>query len=387
MEDFSIRYKVRLTVVSPISIGAGQERDWVMGVDYVEQGGKIYKLNLRKLLESGITASELSGFLISRNGEGLKRKLGDRLRDVSDMVFTSPIRCDNIKTFIRSELSGKPIIPGSSLKGAVRSVIYKYLKAYLDAKNMGSLTDGNDFMRYISISDVEFEKTGLVNTKIFNLQSDGRSEWIGGWKHGASKTDSHFSASGFNTVYECLMPGQSATTTITISPGLFKLWEIGQHKQHPKAEKKLEMLNKGLPFIFGIINEHMYYYLNKELDFLEKYAENDSVENGSSITDSLNGLFNRLPEEGESNYCFLKMAAGTGFHSITGDWQFENFIEDEAEGTIFDRKRNRGQAIEPRIVLPKSRKIAIWKDYSDDEEQDNVRFSPMGFIKLSILKE
>ena len=59
------------------------------------------------------------------------------------------------------------------------------------------------------------------------------------------------------------------------------------------------------------------------------------------------------------------MSAGSGFHSITGDWQFDNYVT----GTL-DRKRNRGN------VKPKSRKIAIYKENE---------FMLMGFVKITPL--
>ena len=112
-----------------------------------------------------------------------------------------------------------------------------------------------------------------------------------------------------------------------------------------------------------IINDHTLKYLDKEIAFFDTYKEGDY-----SIA-----IYNNLAEieeecwhihENEPLSCIIKMSAGAGFHSITGDWQFEGYIEDQRHH--MDRKRG-GE-------LPKSRKIAV---------SSSKAFSPMGFVKLT----
>ncbi|MCF6357414.1 MAG: cell envelope integrity protein TolA [Draconibacterium sp.] len=67
------------------------------------------------------------------------------------------------------------------------------------------------------------------------------------------------------------------------------------------------------------------------------------------------------------------MSAGSGFHSITGDWQFDDFSIDGVNKP--QRGPSRGQL--NRKDSAKSRKIAI----------DGDAFYLMGFVKLTILSE
>jgi CRISPR/Cas system CSM-associated protein Csm5 (group 7 of RAMP superfamily) len=67
-----------------------------------------------------------------------------------------PVNSGNdIKSFIKNELTNKPIIPGSSLKGAVRSVILEYLlqgkkPQRLNEKDyFGDSNKGDELMRFI----------------------------------------------------------------------------------------------------------------------------------------------------------------------------------------------------------------------------------------------
>lgn len=65
-------------------------------------------------------------------------------------------------------------------------------------------------MRFIKISDTEFDDTILVNTLIFNLHKLN-NKWMGGWKHkggGNSYTDDKYKPNEFNTLYESIKPGQ-----------------------------------------------------------------------------------------------------------------------------------------------------------------------------------
>jgi len=106
--------------------------------------------------------------------------------------------------------------------------------------------------------------------------------------------------------------------------------------------------------------------LEKEKAFFTKYATDKT----DKIIENIDYLVKQLPENGE--YCILKMAAGSGFHNITGDWQFDDFSIDSIDG----QRRNRGK-IQGKEAA-KSRKIAI---------QNGDQFSLMGFVKLRPISE
>lgn len=392
MNGINKKYNIEIEVLTPLSIGAGAEKDWVRGVDFVVDNQKLYKLNLKKMVNAGLRPEELSNFFANKNESGLKSKLAGKLKDMSDAIIPCPIESDNdIKAFVKNQMNGKPVLVGSSLKGAIRSVLFEYLGG--TSKNgqevFGSSTDGDEIMRFIKISDAEFDETSLVNTKIFNLQK--KSAWQGGWKHGQNETSSNYKATGFNTLYESLMPGQIGVASLMIAEKTFsnfnpkayyqkKIIELEDkiikefreekreklRKEKASVEKLLttvEPKEKSLKnsFLLELINNHTKNYLQKEKSFFEKYATDRTDE----IVQSIDKLLKQIPQD--NSYCILKMSAGAGFHSITGDWQFDDF----SNGT-FDRKRNREGK-----VLPKSRKIACCGD----------SLSLMGFVKLKPISD
>ena len=364
MVEINNKYNIQIEVLTPLSIGGGSEKDWVSGVDYIVKNDFVYKLSLKKIISLGYDVNQLSTLFVKRDAGAICRILGDHLEEVTEQKFSNVFSSDNrtgndIKAFIRNQLSNKPIIPGSSIKGSLRSVFFDYLGG--NEKNekevFGNIKEGNDFMRFVKISDFNFEKTGLVNTKIFNLYKEFDS-WKGGWKHsftGVASTTTHFKPLGFNTVYESLMPEQVGCGTLMLSPNTFNI--VGKENQL-YGEKKELLLN--IDTLFRIINDHTKRYLEKELAFFREYPA-DKTE---LIIDGIQSLISMIPLD--NSFCIIKMAAGSGFHSITGDWQFDDYYTE-----VLDRKRNKGDA------KPKSRKIAVSENH----------FDLMGFVKIRIISD
>jgi CRISPR/Cas system CSM-associated protein Csm5 (group 7 of RAMP superfamily) len=369
MDILNRKYNIEITVLSPLAIGAGMEKDLVKGIDYVVEKGNIFLLNMKKLVENGINPQELTSFYATKNSTGLIHKIGGKLNAVSDIVMVLPANSDNdIKTFIKNELSGKPIIPGSSLKGAVRSVILEYLlnnakPIFLKEKDyFGDSKKGDELMRFIKFSDTEFDKTALVNTKIFNLHKPEK-EWLGGWKHSGNTTNGSYQANGFNTLYESIMPEEKGICSIMLSDS--KIFEEKNSLYKTNKEKLLSI--EGL---FAIINKHTKDYIEKELKFFSKYP----TQNSDKIIENLNVIMSKIPSD--NSICILKMSAGSGFHSITGDWQYEDFTA-VGNWTETDSVNKKCHARAVGKHKYKSRKVAI----------NGEAFSLMGFVKLRRLDD
>lgn len=365
MDELNKKYDIGVEVLTPLSIGAGAEKEWVRGVDFVVKDGVMYKLNLSKILNLGIDPLMLSNLFSSKDEKGLMDLITEsRLSFASD--FEAEFATDspnNIKTFIRSQFKDTPLLAGSSLKGAIRSVLYEYLKN--NGKNtdtdehtvFGPLKDGSDFMRFIKVSDGEFADTFFCNTKIFNLWKSGDGGWNGGWKDSGRNTTSDYRPIGFNTLYECINVGERCVLNIMINKNPFNVYN-----QHESTNKKREIVKEGISCLFRIINEHTKKYLLKEKAFFKKYSE---ASNSEEILESIDRLISQIPED--NSYCIIKMSAGSGFHSITGDWQFDDYCNTGTWG----QGKNEGK------LKYKSRKIAI-SEYG---------FDLMGFVKLSSLSK
>lgn len=372
------KYNVKATIVSPLSIGQGEEKDWVEGIDYITRDGLLYHLDTELMPDMDIDLEILADLFSKGKTKAIDELIGDDLEEVSDFDLRIPASTQNpIKTFYFNPLIGKYSLLGSSLKGAIRSALFHFLTKNESADNLrrrqrlnesvfGSMKYGTDFMRFIRVGDFDFDNTFLVNTKIYNLQKQG-SQWIGGWKHSAKNTSKDFMKTGFNTVYECLIPGKQSEGFIMISPLLFEKIKDRQDYYREKSTLMSDTERQSpLNSLFRIINSTTFEYLEKEIAFFKAFPQGDYSE---LILDSLSQyeeLLSSFPKDNPSD-CLLKMSVGTGFHSITGDWQFDDYSQ-TGEYTF---GRNFGK------MRYKSRKIACF----------NNQFSPMGFIKLSLVSE
>ena len=122
MED--IKYPIELEVITPLSVGAGNDNEWTRGIDYVQKDGKIYVLDIEKAVANGVDVERLTNLFLKYDEKGISQLLGNNLEKVSRYIFNAPVTTINsIKTFLRTQLYDKPIVAGSSLKGSIRSAI------------------------------------------------------------------------------------------------------------------------------------------------------------------------------------------------------------------------------------------------------------------------
>lgn len=359
------KYEIELEVITPLSVGAGGDKDWIKGIDYIQHKGKVYVLDMRKMMDVGVDINTLSSLFVNSDNEGVIKLLGNNLDKVSKYVFESPANTTNpIKTFLRTQLYDRPVIAGSSIKGSVRSALFNYLRK--DEKRnedvFGSMKEGTDFMRFIQVGDVEMPETILVNSKIFNLRKDENS-WTGGWKHSggnAGETTSAYRPVGFNTLYECVAPGEVGYGTITLASKVFDLVSVsGSFMKY--SEKKGELI-RDIRGLFHVINNQTRHYLEKEKTFFETFR----AERSDELVDCVEYLLDLIPDD--DTYCLLKMSAGVGFHSITGDWQYQDYCD---EPGVWESGKHNGKK------KYKSRKTALYDD----------TLNLMGFVKLRIMNE
>lgn len=361
MEDK--RYPIELEVITPLSVGAGNDNEWVKGLDFVQKDGKVYVIDMQKVAAEGIDVGKLTALFLKSDDKGISQLLGSQIGELSRYVFDLPAKTDNnIKTFLRTQFYDKPVVVGSSIKGSIRSALFNYLRTK-EEKNeevFGTMKEGTDFMRFVRIGDVEMPSTILVNTKLFNLRKEGE-EWMGGWKHNTNKTTDKYDSVGFNTLYECVAPGNKGLGNITLAANAFSLLEKYGQGKSPYASQKRTLLNEPISHLFQIINDVTKGYLQKERVFFLKYDADRSGE----VLNGIDSLLSMIPTDGSS--CLLKMSAGVGFHSITGDWQYDDYDKTK----IWTEGRHAGKK------KYKSRKIAEY----------NHRLQLMGFVRLRALSQ
>jgi CRISPR-associated protein Csm5 len=104
--------KLEIEVLTPVHIGDGTRL--LLNLDFVWHRGEVWVLNMDHLFESLPPAASGEGFDLSRCPPEL-------IRNSRAYAYPLPERPGEIFSFIKT--LGKPFIPGSSLKGAMRTAL------------------------------------------------------------------------------------------------------------------------------------------------------------------------------------------------------------------------------------------------------------------------
>ena len=108
MED--IKYPIELEVITPLSVGAGNDNEWTRGIDYVQKDGKIYVIDIQKAVANGVDVDRLTNLFLKYDEKGITQLLGNNLEKVSRYIFNAPVPTINsIKAFLRTQLFDKPV--------------------------------------------------------------------------------------------------------------------------------------------------------------------------------------------------------------------------------------------------------------------------------------
>lgn len=286
-------------------------------------------------------------------------------RQGESVAEETPITGD-IHTHIRDGI-GNVYLPGSSIKGGIVSVYYSIFarqnRQTIETDKTGKIEEvfgsqENSPLRLVEVTDGYFlpNSTKIYPTKIYSLRGNNEVNFSGGWKNGKKESDNStisqgthnlsgwknekkendnkfFDEKGFVTFYECLDIGKKGYFRIKFNEELLRL----------NAQKGINLTNSKIIFnkesnnlfsyLFEQINLHTKNYLNKELEFFERFGGVHS----KNILETINNLINIVNNyiDNENQNALLHLGSGSGFHGITGDWQYENHLIDN----IFKLKR------------------------------------------------
>lgn len=351
---------LKVAAITPVHVGTGSEKDWLRGLDVVWHENQLKKVNLQFWTQlDNRRQQQLTTYIEKGKFEDLEKLLlgiGNQHPNTFSDSFPFPFNSiEPIKTQIKTG-GGKPFLPGSSLKGALGSVfIHHLLKGKTisdsqDLKKQGLDELDESMMSLLQIGDIHFDKTGIINTKIFNLVKDN-NEWSGGWKHEFTRSSRKFEPYGFTGPLQAIFPGSVGDLRI-------KMVYLGKrHKDLTNSTfyKDLYDSNPDHQKFFQLINKHTQDYLNKEIAFFKRY-ENEQTDYIISCLEDL------LKETKKEDTALLRVGFGSGFHSMTGDWKFEDHLR-----TIEHPVKNQQY---------KSRRLGFYKD------EEHYQFRPLGFLKI-----
>lgn len=238
---------------------------------------------------------------------------------------------ETLKEFIHDGM-GKPYIPGSSIKGAIRTAIVASLAAQRHnleskiqdrkgkptAKNVEAMLFGadpnSDVFRFLQVGDAVFGNNYEVALRMVNINE---REKKGFWDKSKSQ------------LIEALAPEDKSEFQMKISSHYYdfakKKWP---QKPNVKPIGNLPDEMSTLQKLFQTINENTKYLIESEIDYWKDKQKYDDSGKVGDYVDKMNGILAIVEQCKCGSECVLRIGHGSGWRFITGAWaeELDNFF-------------------------------------------------------------
>jgi CRISPR type III-A-associated RAMP protein Csm5 len=273
------------------------------------------------------------------------------------LLFASINPNDTLKEIIHNGM-GLPYIPGSSIKGAIRTAILASLESNIPNKeqlidNYGKISakkveqqlfgnePNSDIFRFIQVGDAYFEKETEIATRMVNLNITHQN-----FLKDRSKPQ----------LVEAIGQESESEFHLKIAKGYF---DFVNRTYRGLGNLPVSNIND----LFSLINIHTKKLVEKEIEYwndIDKTGGEDYVSEMENILGKINAC-----ENGRS--CVLRIGHASGWRFITGAWteKLSNFTDTVIPAS---RPNNRNYM---EYDFPKTRRL----------DEDSFVF---GFVKLSI---
>jgi len=373
MKSKNITQKFRITVLTPVHIGTGFRK--MKGIDFYfdERTSQVILVDLDEI-----------GTLLVDNSQALNELANlDEQNDIGDLTRRYHLNLKNNKNypinsvgrefleFVRTGL-GQPLIPGSSLKGSLRTAILRNIidqksdverrelfKEIPNGGNPKSASDdllrnifgrnpNYDLMRVLVVSDSHFSESDLMLIEL-RVLSQNRNGWY--WKSNPKNPNQPM-----QVWCEALRPNSKAEISLSLDNFLLTdsraVWEL-------KFPNKLAA---DLHTLIDQINQYSAQMIDAEITYFE---ERDSEKPElNEIIRNLNLVKKHIPANDSA--MVVRLGWGSGWKHMTGDYLGK-------DKDIFEQIRMNFRLGHPG----RSRKIGFY---------NGKPAFPFGWIKLEALK-
>lgn len=335
-----------LAVVSPEKvlnlIGEEHLQDWVVAIERKESTG-----NVVKRFAPNAKVEDFAKRIVLEWSEAHER--------------------DTLKEHIHNG-QGKPYIPGSSIKGAIRTAMLASLaenvngaERKIDAsangkkkanankieKELFGSDPNNDVFRFLQVGDAYFGDCYTVSARMVNVnERTSRGFWD------VSKPQ----------LIEALCPEDETEFEM-------KLNIEGYNKSREECSTigRLPNIMSSYGSLFEAINTHTIRLLDFELKYWKERSDRDDSDKVECYLEKIESIKNEAQNCGKGKECVLRIGHGSGWNFITGGWarNLDNF-----ENIVVPVSRPGNQNYR-EYDFPKTRRV------DDDCEL-------LGFVKLSL---
>lgn len=376
--------KYRISIITPVHIGNGNK---LSQIDFVLDDNTFWVIDIKKVI-SILHDNQKALNEFGQAGFDMKEFLNRYNISYSDVKKYS-YKCTypylrEISEFVKTGL-GNPYIPGSSIKGALRTVILWHLMKDSPSHKIKSLLDqilnskvekrqadkmlnkeffgkdpNYDFLRGLQVGDAEFMIEDIVvgETKVLSIENGKGYGWKKMGKDGFISKDPIRATSIFT---EILTQKVTSDVMIRIENFLF---------DHPLAKEQLGFDNKKryLTQLAQRCNEYAKEFIKDEIAFYKSCGMN-------KLKEFYEELIIQMPKNEDS--FLLHLGWGSGWRGMTGNYlkgeMLQKFREKFRIGkSIKDPRTGRWQQFP---VFPKTRKIVF---------KNNQPTYPLGWVKIFV---
>lgn len=391
--------KVKLTTITPVHIGNGNvlhnNIDFVQGtIDGNPYLGIVDHQKLFKVIGPDRVDSWVAAIERGENMRDFVEKYAKE--DISLEGYTSrQLYCpqslhmeqnEEMREFIHNGL-GKAYIPGSSLKGAIRTAVLSRLVEQQDAAHVHFIDqpDGkvkvqnnvekihfgkdpnSDCFRFLQVGDAYFDEFCEDVLNMTNINVRERKS---------------FADSSEHQLFEVITPETSSHTfnlKIVSNEVLDKMIEsynakiIALDRGNPNRPKNpiKQFCVADLGSLFQMINEHTKELLDSEIDIWNGYIEEEGVRGYIAALKSVLLEVTKCKKD----ECILRVGHASGWRFITGAWT-ELHLDDEKWNKLVDEARPNNFRYQG-MMFPKSRRVNNEKNHEE---------AILGFVKLQIVE-
>lgn len=366
----SERKTIKLQTLTPVHIGSGEILK--ENFDYIKDNRFVYILDSKKLFnllkQKNFSIAQWTNALISGN---IKTIIDRYLSNISSdnycirKIQIQPNQREIVRPGLREQIYdgfGKPYIPGSSIKGAIRTALLScILEDIDDLDNFIKVENINDdkiieevfvkrdkeecnLMQCLKVNDCYFENTILLealNTTLLNIKKDRQGNRI----------QTHA-----NQVVECIPKNSTGNLSLKITD----------------TETPFRLKLNSLQELFEITNSQTKTVLECEKDFwkdINDITVNSYLDTCSELLDKIKAI-----EKNKENSCILRLGFASGYNFMTNKWT--DFLSGDIQNQIAKNVNSKYHG----GLFPKSRRINI---IGNDRY---MKVNLLGFIKLTIEK-
>ncbi|MGQ9847990.1 MAG: RAMP superfamily CRISPR-associated protein, partial [Bacteroidales bacterium] len=291
---------------------------------------------------------------------------------IGDLGKKYQINGENVSSIAEFERNGfgKPYIPGSSIKGAIRTILLRKRFNELSPNEQTNLlrqvnstkkewasepivkkllggSSNENLMRVLEIFDAEFNEVSLEKVLILSLSNEEATAYK--WKkmgRDAVNQDDPFQASYI--FVEALPIGAKGYSSISLSNFLFN---------NPEAKQQLKFSEPSLSD-FGsfikTINKYSLEKLNKEKTFFQRLNSSKKL---NELIKNIDTLITETNKH-QKDEMILRLSWGSGWLGMTGDYLDDNWL------SIFRKRYGGRQGMgKPEFkIFPKTRRIVFDKN-------------------------